>query len=392
MTNGRTDQSLYPSQRLAAKIAAKTLHADPAQAAVAARLDQLIDRLQAAALSRRKLPMVIRQIMGQIIGQLFGRMLPPDQSPAKGLYIYGGVGRGKTMLMDMFHDSVVAQGLNRPDLPAVWRFHFHDFMVLAQDVTHQARSTGADDPIEMAAADLARRGAVICFDEMEVRDIADAMILARLFSGMLKRGVIVVATSNRHADDLYKNGLHRDRFLPFIDLLKQRCEMCQLDDGTDWRGAVLADLPAWHVPSQTARPQLESAFDKLAGGVEITAETIRVAGRDITIERAAGDVGFASFASLCDVPLGARDYLAIAGRFAGLVLSDVPQFTDANENVARRFMWLIDALYDRGRFLIASAEADIGHLYQGHQWQFEFARTASRLGEMAKRGKMQDSA
>ena len=388
MTNGRTDQSLYPSQRLAAKIAAKTLHADPAQAAVAARLDQLIDRLQAAALSRRKLPMVIRQIMGQ----LFGRMLPPDQSPAKGLYIYGGVGRGKTMLMDMFHDSVVAQGLNRPDLPAVWRLHFHDFMVLAQDVIHQARSTGADDPIEMAAADLARRGAVICFDEMEVRDIADAMILARLFSGMLKRGVIVVATSNRHADDLYKNGLHRDRFLPFLDLLKQRCEMCQLDDGTDWRGAVLADLPAWHVPSQTARPQLESAFDKLAGGVEITAETIRVAGRDITIERAAGDVGFASFASLCDVPLGARDYLAIAGRFAGLVLSDVPQFTDANENVARRFMWLIDALYDRGRFLIASAEADIGHLYQGHQWQFEFARTASRLGEMAKRGKMQDSA
>ena len=391
MTNGRTDQSLYPSQRLAAKIAAKTLHADPAQAAVAARLDQLIDRLQAAALSRRKLSMVIRQIMGQIIGQLFGRMLPPDQSPAKGLYIYGGVGRGKTMLMDMFHDSVVAQGLNRPDLPAVWRLHFHDFMVLAQDVIHQARSTGADDPIEMAAADLARRGAVICFDEMEVRDIADAMILARLFSGMLKRGVIVVATSNRHADDLYKNGLHRDRFLPFIDLLKQRCEMCQLDDGTDWRGAVLADLPAWHVPSQTARPQLESAFDKLAGGVEITAETIRVAGRDITIERAAGDVGFASFASLCDVPLGARDYLAIAGRFAGLVLSDVPQFTDANENVARRFMWLIDALYDRGRFLIASAEADIGHLYRGHQWQFEFARTASRLGEMAKRGRMHDS-
>jgi cell division protein ZapE len=295
------------------------------------------------------------------------------------------------MLMDMFHESVAAQGLDRPNLPAIWRLHFHDFMVLAQDVIHEARSKGADDPIEKAAADLARRGAVICFDEMEVRDIADAMILARLFSGMMKRGVIVVATSNRHADDLYKDGLHRDRFLLFIDLLKRRCEMCQLDDGTDWRGAVLADLPAWHVPSQTARPQLESAFDKLAGGGAISAETIRVAGRDITIERAAGDVGFASFGSLCDVPLGARDYLAIAGRFAGLVLSDVPQFTDANENVARRFMWLIDALYDRGRFLIASADADIGDLYQGHQWQFEFARIASRLGEMAKRGRMQDS-
>ena len=387
MTNGQNDHRLYPSQKLAAKIDAKVLHADPAQAAIAILLDQLIDRLQTAALLRRKWPMMIRQI----IGSLFGWMLLPDQAPVKGMYIYGGVGRGKTMLMDMFHESVAAQGLDRPNLPAIWRLHFHDFMVLAQDVIHQARSKGADDPIEMAAADLARRGAVICFDEMEVRDIADAMILARLFSGMLKRGVIVVATSNRHADDLYKDGLHRDRFLPFIDLLKQRCEMCQLDDGTDWRGAVLADLPAWHVPAQTARPQLESAFDKLAGGAAITAETIRVAGRDITIERAAVDVGFASFASLCDVPLGARDYLAIAGRFAGLVLSDVPQFTDANENVARRFMWLIDALYDRGRFLIASADADIGNLYQGHQWQFEFARTASRLGEMAKRGRIKDS-
>ena len=387
MTNGQNDHRLYPSQKLAAKIDAKVLHADPAQAAIAILLDQLIDRLQTAALLRRKWPMMIRQI----IGSLFGWMLLPDQAPVKGMYIYGGVGRGKTMLMDMFHESVAAQGLDRPNLPAIWRLHFHDFMVLAQDVIHQARSKGADDPIEMAAADLARRGAVICFDEMEVRDIADAMILARLFSGMLKRGVIVVATSNRHVDDLYKDGLHRDRFLPFIDLLKQRCEMCQLDDGTDWRGAVLADLPAWHVPAQTARPQLESAFDKLAGGAAITAETICVAGRDITIERAAVDVGFASFASLCDVPLGARDYLAIAGRFAGLVLSDVPQFTDANENVARRFMWLIDALYDRGRFLIASADADIGNLYQGHQWQFEFARTASRLGEMAKRGRIKDS-
>jgi len=387
MTNGQNDHRLYPSQKLAAKIDAKILHADPAQAAIAILLDQLINRLQTAALLRRKWPMMIRQI----IGSLFGWMLLPDQAPVKGMYIYGGVGRGKTMLMDMFHESVAAQGLDRPNLPAIWRLHFHDFMVLAQDVIHQARSKGADDPIEMAAADLARRGAVICFDEMEVRDIADAMILARLFSSMLKRGAIVVATSNRHADDLYKNGLHRDRFLPFIDLLKQRCEMRQLDDGTDWRGAVLADLPAWHVPSQTARPQLESAFDRLAGGVAITAETIRVAGRDITIERAAGDVGFASFATLCDVPLGARDYLAIAGRFAGLVLSDVPQFTDANENVARRFMWLIDALYDRGRFLVASADADIGNLYQGHQWQFEFARTASRLGEMAKRGRIKDS-
>ena len=162
MTNGQNDHRLYPSQKLAAKIDAKVLHADPAQAAIAILLDQLIDRLQTAALLRRKWPMMIRQI----IGSLFGWMLLPDQAPVKGMYIYGGVGRGKTMLMDMFHESVAAQGLDRPNLPAIWRLHFYDFMVLAQDVIHQARSKGADDPIEMAAADLARRGAVICFDEM----------------------------------------------------------------------------------------------------------------------------------------------------------------------------------------------------------------------------------
>jgi len=176
MTNSQIDHRLYPSQKLATKIASKILHTDPAQAAIAIRLDQLIDRLQTAALSRRKWPMMIRQIIGQKASNLFGWMLPAEQTPVKGLYIYGGVGRGKTMLMDMFHESVAAQGLDRPNLPAIWRLHFHDFMGLAQDVIHQARSKGADDPIEMAAADLARRGAVICFDEMEVRDIADAMI------------------------------------------------------------------------------------------------------------------------------------------------------------------------------------------------------------------------
>ncbi|MDB2499135.1 AFG1/ZapE family ATPase, partial [Alphaproteobacteria bacterium] len=155
MTNGQNDHRLYPSQKLAAKITAKTLHPDPAQAAIALRLDQLIDRLQTAALPRRKWPMVIRQILGTILGSLFGRILLAEQAPVKGLYIYGGVGRGKTMLMDMFHESVAAQGLDRPNLPAIWRLHFHDFMVLAQDVIHEARSKGTDDPIEMAAADLA---------------------------------------------------------------------------------------------------------------------------------------------------------------------------------------------------------------------------------------------
>jgi len=383
MTNGRQNHCNYPSQKLAARIASHTLNSDPAQREVALKLDHLVERLIAA-----------RSPRGFVLGaaNLLLRWLRLfHRDTVKGLYIYGGVGRGKTMLMDMFHESVKALQIDEDGVPAIWRLHFHDFMVLAQDLIHEARHNGADDPIESAAVELAARGIVVCFDEMEVRDIADAMILARLFSGMLDRGVVVVATSNRHADDLYKDGLHRDRFLPFITLLKERCEMCQLNEGTDWRSVELAGLPAWYTPSHASCDQLDAAFGQLAGGVVVTHETIRVAGREIIIEKAAGDIGFASFASLCDVPLGARDYLAIAGRFAGLVLSDVPKFTDENDHVARRFMWLIDALYDRGRFLIASADADIANLYQGYQWQFEFERTASRLGEMTQRGQAQDN-
>lgn len=382
MTNGLQKNRNYPSQQLAARIARHTLNPDPAQREVALNLDQLLDRLIATRASR--------EFLSGAANLLSRWMGLSRRDTLKGLYIYGGVGRGKTMLMDMFHESVKALRLGEDGVAAIWRLHFHDFMVLAQDLIHEARQNVADDPIESAAAKLAERGMVICFDEMEVRDIADAMILARLFSGMLDRGVVVVATSNRHADDLYKDGLHRDRFLPFIALLKERCEMCQLNDGNDWRSVELADMLAWHTPSHTNRDQLDAAFGQLAGGAVITDETIRVAGREIIIEKASGDIGFASFASLCDVPLGARDYLAIAGRFAGLVLSDVPKFTDENDHVARRFMWLVDALYDRGRFLIASADAEIADLYQGYQWQFEFERTASRLGEMTQRGKPQD--
>ena len=383
MTNGRQNHFYYPTEQLAARIANHSLNPDPAQKAVALKLDHLVDRLIAARSPRGFKLGAAKALLRWT--RLFHR------DTVKGLYIYGGVGRGKTMLMDMFHESVKALRLDEDGLPAIWRLHFHDFMVLAQDFIHEARHNGADDPIESAAAKLAARGMVVCFDEMEVRDIGDAMILARLFSGMLDRGVVVVATSNRHADELYKGGLHRGRFLPFIALLKERCEVCHLNDGTDWRSVELAGMPAWYTPSNANRDQLDAAFRQLAGGAVVTDETIRVAGREIIIEKASGDVGFASFASLCDVPLGARDYLAIAGRFAGLVLSDVPKLTDENDHVARRFMWLIDALYDRGRFLIASADADIADLYQGYQWQFEFERTASRLGEMTQRGKSQDN-
>ena len=383
MTNGWQKHFKHPSQQLAARITKHTLNPDSAQKRVALKLDHLVDRLIAAR-SPRGFVLDAANVLLRWAGLC-------HRETVKGLYIYGGVGRGKTMLMDMFHESIKALPIEQDGVPTIWRLHFHDFMVMAQDFIHEARHNGADNPIESAAVELAARGMVVCFDEMEVRDIADAMILARLFSSMLDRGVVVVATSNRHVEDLYKDGLHRDRFLPFIGLLKERCEVCELNDGTDWRSVKLADMPAWYTPSHASRDQLVSAFGQLAGGVVVTDETIRVAGREIIIEKASGDIGFASFASLCDLPLGARDYLAIAGRFAGLVLSDVPKFTNKNDHAARRFMWLIDALYDRGRFLIASADADIAELYQGYQWQFEFERTASRLGEMTQRGKPRDN-
>ena len=344
-----------------ARIDAGQLSADPAQQDVAAALDSLIARL---AGGRKRRWLGLRR-----------------QESARGLYIHGGVGRGKTMLMDMFYDSLVTAV---PSLTP-FRLHFHDFMVLAQDQVHAAREAGAADPIAIAADALAASGQVMCFDEMEVRDIADAMILARLFTALFDRGVTLVATSNRHADELYKNGLHRDRFLPFIALLKTRCDIIEIAAGQDWRSRMLARLPAWYTPDDaTAAAALDNAFASLAGAVSVGADIVRVAGREIAFEKVAGDVARTDFAALCEAPLAARDYLAIAGRFAGLVLAHVPRLTDSNEPAARRFMWLVDALYDRQRFLIASAQDEIDKLYDGHQFAFEFDRTRSRLGEMTR--------
>lgn len=352
--------SHYPSNLLQQRIDDGDLQPDPGQLAVARELDHLVDVI--AKMGRRNW-----------ISGLIGKSSAP-----KGLYIYGGVGRGKTMLMDMFF-AALPEG---PASPRKWRLHFHDFMVLAQDLIHESRQSGADDPIDEAARRLAEKGRVICFDEMEVRDIADAMILSRLFTNILERGVIIVTTSNRHADELYKNGLHRDRFMPFIELLKTRCKMLPIAEGQDWRSAMLAKMPAWYDRTLSHEVSLPAVFDGLRGDIPITPETIRVAGRDIFIAETAGDIAFVSFADLCEVPLAARDYLAIAGRFAGIVMTDVPIFTAERENAARRFMWMIDALYDRSRFFIASADGPIDGLYHGHQFEFEFARTMSRLHEM----------
>ena len=342
-------------------LASGELHADEGQANIIASFETLFKALQANS--------------GK--SSFLSRLTKPKQQAVKGLYIYGGVGRGKTMLMDLFYTSL-ASGTAR-------RLHFHDFMVMAHDEMNNARLKGADDLVSHAAATLAKGPKILCFDEMEVRDIADAMILKRLFEGLIQAGVTVIATSNRHPDELYLGGLHRDRFVPFIDQLKQVCEVQEIEDGQDWRTRLLAQMPRWSVPSDDATcREMKLQFDKLIAQDEIAPITIKVAGREIIFSQSAANIGFVHFDDICGIALAARDYIAVADRFTGLFITDIPILDDEKQNEARRFMWLIDALYDRGRFLIASAEAEMDAIYSGYQWAFEFDRTVSRLSEMTR--------
>ena len=346
------------------------LQPDQGQAEAMVRLDHLFH-----AIAAHQTPVGVSGL-----GRLFSRSKKTSASPPKGLYLYGGVGRGKTLLMDMFAE--VAKPLSSQ------RFHFHDFMVQAQNAIQSARQAGRSDPIDSAADQLIAAGPVICFDEMEVRDIADAMIIRRLFLALWDKGMILVTTSNRPPELLYLDGLHRDRFLPFIDDLNTRLNVHEIGSGQDWRSAFLQSVSGWHLQTgphdEAVYQALTEIFDALAGGAEVTAETMHFAGRSLQFDRVAGGVVDTSFDSLCRQPLGVRDYLAMADRFSGLILRDIPVLDDVLQNEARRFMWLVDALYDRGRFMIASAEAQVDELYRGDRWAFEFDRTCSRLQEMAR--------
>ena len=337
------------------------LQADEGQAKIIAAFDELYHRLENKA--------------GK--PSLLSRLKPSKKQAIKGLYIYGGVGRGKTLLMDLFYTSL-------PETSAR-RLHFHDFMVMAHDEMNNARLAGADDLVSYAAARLAEGPKILCFDEMEVRDIADAMILKRLFDGLFHADVTVIATSNRHPDELYLGGLHRDRFLPFIDQLKDACDVIAIDEGQDWRTRLLAQMPRWSVPAnEAAHKEMKHYFNKLVSQDIMAPITIKVAGREIILAEAGANIAFVHFDEICGIALAARDYIAVADRLTGLFITDIPLLDDAKQNEARRFMWLVDALYDRGRFLVASAAADMDSLYTGNQWAFEFDRTVSRLSEMTR--------
>ncbi len=298
--------------------------------------------------------------------------------PPQGLYIFGGVGTGKSMLMDLFFDAA--------PVPHKRRVHFHAFMQEVQDRLHawRKRTKGEkSDPLPELAVELAEEAWLLCFDEFHVVNIADAMILGRLFETLFEQGVVVVATSNWPPDSLYEGGLQRERFLPFVELLKERLDILMLDSGIDYRQARLKNLPVYHAPlGPAAETALATAFAQLTEGACATSETIAHKGREIPVAQAARGVARFSFAELCEQPLGAGDYLEIAKRYHTVILSGVPKLDGDKRNEARRFMTLIDSLYEHKVKLMVSADAPPERLYPSGDGAVEFERTVSRLQEM----------
>jgi cell division protein ZapE len=355
----------------AAGVEAGKVERDPAQLAVVDRLARLEGDIIEHRLARKS----------SSLGWLFAR--DKKQASLKGLYIYGEVGRGKTMLMDLFYEVSPVQRRRRA--------HFHEFMIDVHERVHGLRQKmkvgehAGEDPIELVAKDLAREAWLLCFDEFHVTDIADAMILGRLFAQLFTRGVVVVATSNVAPVDLYKDGLNRALFVPFIDMLEAHMDIVRLASRTDFRLEKLAGLAVWHVPAdEAADAALDDAWRRLARENDGAAQELALKGRTIYVPRAAMGVARFSFHDLCEQPLAAADYLRIAHEYHTIILDDIPVMTFDNRNAAKRFIILIDTLYDMNVKLIASAAAEPDALYradEGYEAQ-EFRRTASRLIEM----------
>jgi cell division protein ZapE len=354
---------------------------DPAQEDVTVALDRLIAEIADKRLASKS----------SALGWLFARKRSKPE-PIPGLYIHGGVGRGKTMLMDMFFELAPVKRKRR--------VHFNDFMADAHDRIQQhrqARKEGLvseDDPIPMVAATLAKEAWVLCFDEFSVTDIADAMILSRLFSALFANGVVLVATSNIAPRELYRDGLNRQLFLPFVAVLERHVRVLPLDSDKDYRLEKLNRMPVYLTPlDRAADAAMDTAWRTMANGNE-KPETIAVKGRRIAVPRAAGRAARFSFAELCDAPLGTRDYLAIAERFDTIFIDRVPVLDQTRRNPAKRFILLIDTLYDARKRVVMSAEAAPDALYAGRSGvteAFEFARTASRLIEMQSRDWLEGS-
>ena len=351
---------MRPSDAVSAALAAEGQAPDAAQRQALAKLDALSLALDPAA------PALLTRIKDVLDG--------PSRHPAvRGLYLWGQVGRGKTLLMDRFFECA-------PE-PRKQRLHFHRFM---REVHVGLKATGpVRDPLDAVAARFAARARLLCFDEFFVTDIADAMLLGGLFGHLFARGVTLVATSNAAPQDLYKDGLQRARFLPAIALLEQHCEVLALDGGTDYRLRALTHAELYHTPlDATADASLARSFHMVAGGEGVADTTLDVEGRVLAVRRLAEGVAWFEFAVLCGGPRSAADYIQIASEHHTVLVSGVPQFDAAREDEARRFIALVDETYDRGVNLVISAAVPIVALYAGERLGFEFRRVTSRLVEM----------
>ena len=306
--------------------------------------------------------------------RLFGGLFAKPKEPPKSLYLWGGVGRGKSMLMDMFVEAT--------DIAKKRRVHFHAFMQEAHRAIHQARKTGAEDPLAPFADAITRDLRLLAFDEMQITDITDAMIVSRLFERLWAGGLIIVATSNRPPEDLYKNGLNRALFLPFVALLNSKMQVMQLEGTHDYRRDKLVGVQVYFHPAGTARRQMDLLWRALIGTSQPAPLTLQVNGRQVELACYVNGSARASFWDLCAKPLGPADFLAIAAVVRVLVLEDIPQMSASNYNEAKRFVTLIDALYEARTRLICSAADTPERLYIEGEGAFEFARTASRLREM----------
>jgi cell division protein ZapE len=356
--------------RYQALVAAGEIEHDDAQARVLELMSALEGRLAEHRLARKS----------SALGWLFGAR-ERRQEPIRGLYIHGEVGRGKTMLMDLFCEASPVKRKRR--------VHFHEFMADVHDrIRHfreGAKAGNGDDPIRLTAAALAQESWLLCFDEFHVTDIADAMILGRLFRRLFELGVIVVATSNVPPDELYRNGLNRALFLPFIALIGEHMTVTRLAARTDFRLEKLAGQPVWHTPADgAADAALDAAFRKLTGGHPGAPLELPVKGRTVRVPCTAMGVARFTFHDLCEQPLAGSDYLRVAHEFHSIVLDHIPVMDFSRRNEAKRFIILIDTLYDNAVKLVASAAAEPEALYraeEGFEAQ-EFQRTASRLYEM----------
>lgn len=345
-----------PVDSLKQAVAEGRLQPDPGQAEIAEHLQALCEAL--AEWNEGK-------------SSFFSKSKPAP----KGLYLYGGVGTGKSLMMDLFFDAAPVSKKRR--------VHFHQFLQEIQArITHERAKKDAD-PLPRVAKALAKQTRLLCFDELQVTDVGDAMILGRLFEGLFAEGVVIVATSNRHPNDLYKNGLNRQLFEPFIELIKVTLDVQELDSGRDYRLEQLEAAPVYYHPlGSEADSAMDTAFKRLTRGAKVQTCILDVQGRELVVPRQAAGVARFTFEELCARPLGPADYLMVAETFHTVMIDRAPLLTPDKRDQAKRFVTLIDALYEIKTKLVMSAAVEAANLYPEGDFAFEFQRTVSRLFEM----------